>query len=110
MKSLYTERLFIYGTLALEDIQLSLFKRSVPITKATLKNYRKSHIRLPDIPEGTVYPILSFTGNPDDIIEGHILMITQDELSLADAYEGYAYRRERVLLESGVKAWCYITN
>lgn len=108
MKQEETENLFIYGTLAFKEVQRSLFKRLVPTEEDSLKNYSKDHIRLPDIPEGSIYPILKFTGNPEDEVKGHVLKITRHELTFTDAYEGESYLRKQVNLKSGLEAWCYV--
>lgn len=104
------ENLFIYGTLAFKEIQQDLFERLVPTVVDSLKNYNRDYIRLPDVPEGTLYPIIKFTGHPEDQIEGHVLKITRDELLIADSYEGESYIRKKVTLKSGISAWCYTAH
>lgn len=110
MEPQYTELLFVYGTLAEETIQQELFKRIVPTEGDALKGYVKNTIRLPDIPEGNKYPIIKFTDNLEDKVEGHVLKITRTKLTTTDTYEGKAYLRKKEKLESGTKAWCYVAH
>ena len=48
------------------------------------------------------------TGDPADRIAGVVYEITQEELASTDDYEGDAYGRIEVLLESGAAAFVYI--
>jgi gamma-glutamylcyclotransferase (GGCT)/AIG2-like uncharacterized protein YtfP len=96
--------------MAFEEIQLELFKRLVPTITDSIKNYKREYIRLFTISEGTLYPILEYTANPEDKIEGHVLKISHDELLITDSYEGESYPRKKVTLESGISAWCYVAH
>jgi gamma-glutamylcyclotransferase (GGCT)/AIG2-like uncharacterized protein YtfP len=41
-------------------------------------------------------------------VSGTVFAITAEELVHADRYEVDAYRRDRVLLASGIHAWVYV--
>ncbi len=73
-----------------------------------LTAYRKDQICIQDHRNGTLYPILKFTGDPHDTIDGKVVHISDTELKMTDAYEGKSYIRRPVQLVSGVIAWCYI--
>ncbi len=48
------------------------------------------------------------SGNENDIIEGMIFEITEDELQATDKYEVSDYMRVIEKFESGKEAWIYI--
>lgn len=52
--------------------------------------------------------VVAYSGNPDDKVSGAMFSITPEERQHADDYEVDAYRRDRVLLASGVSAWVYV--
>lgn len=95
------ERLFVYGTLRTPSIQWAITGREIPGTPDTLDGYHRDEIRL-----GLhTYPIARL--RPGAQIEGLVLEVTPEELTLFDRYETDAYRRVRVTLVSGVEAWVY---
>ena len=98
--------LFSYGTLQNEDVQYNIFKRRMSGFRDQLKGFKLGKIRLPDNSLGTFYPIIS-QGSPYDMVEGTVYEISQEELTLADDYEGDSYQKVKVQLESGKKAWVY---
>ena len=53
----------------------------------------------------THHPVVAYTGQSGDRVPGVVFAITPAELQHADDYEVDAYRRDRVVLESGVAAW-----
>jgi gamma-glutamylcyclotransferase (GGCT)/AIG2-like uncharacterized protein YtfP len=91
------EHLFVYGTLKDPEIQQHLVGRTIEGTPDRLSGYR-SHFLLN-------YP----TALPDanGWVHGLILTVTPQELNRFDEYEGTAYERVRVCLESGAEAWMY---
>ena len=100
--------LFAYGTLQREDIQLDLFQRTLEGTRDRLTGYRLTAINLAAADgELQQYPIIYPTADPTDIVEGTRFQITGDDLQKADEYEGEAYQRAEVILESGQLAWVY---
>lgn len=56
----------------------------------------------------THHPLVAYTGSPTDKVTGMVFAITSEELKRADEYEVEAYRRDRVVLASGVSAWVYV--
>ena len=46
----------------------------------------------------------------NDIVDGNALELTGEELLLADQYEPENYKRIKVMLESGKKAWTYVAT
>ena len=108
-----TERLFSYGTLQTETVQLSLFGRRLEGTRDALVGYCLVTIQVQDqsfvAHSGALQRNLVYTGNAADVVEGSVFMLTQEELERADAYEPAEYRREQVRLRSGLDAWVYLS-
>ena len=109
------ERLFAYGTLQLEQVQLDTFGRLLEGEKDTLRGYVVNEIRVTDpfvvASSGKeMHPILEHTGNANDIVEGLLFDITVEELSLADTYEVKAYKRVKLEFESGKDGYVYLKN
>jgi gamma-glutamylcyclotransferase (GGCT)/AIG2-like uncharacterized protein YtfP len=109
------EILFSYGTLQKENVQIKLFGRLLKGTKDRLNGYKLSPIEIKDesfLSKGeekiqlTVIP----THDKKDSIEGTVFEIPEKELLLADSYEPGNYKRVRVKLESGKKAWIYVLD
>ncbi len=106
-------KLFSYGTLQLQQVQLDTFGRLLNGKKDRLPAYRVENLRITD-PEvikssGTdIHPILVFTGNEDDFVEGTIYEITDEELERADSYEVDDYVRKSLVFESGTEAFVYL--
>ena len=110
-----TERLFSYGTLQTESVQLSTFGRRLDGSPDALLAYRLRMIKIEDqdfvVMSGAEYHrTLEFTGNASDFIEGTVFSVTQQELEQADAYEPACYKRFEIKLRSGMKAWTYLNN
>ena len=107
-----TERLFSYGTLQTESVQLSTFGRRLEGSPDALVGYRLRMIKIEDqnfvTTSGAEYHRnLEFTGSASDFVEGTVFSLTQQELEQADAYEPDGYKRIRVKLQSGTEAWMY---
>lgn len=98
-----TEFLFTYGTLQDEMIQAIVFSRRLSGTPDILKGYRISDNKV-----AGAYPVIKKTGRPEDSVEGVLYMITNKELLKTDEYEGVAYKRIKVQLQSGKKCWVYL--
>ncbi len=108
-----TENLFSYGTLQLVPVQKATFGRTLDGTADALPGYGKSMARIddPKVVETsgeTHHPIVTFTGDARDRVQGTVFRITRQELLNADKYEVAAYRRIEVTLASGLRAWVYI--
>ncbi len=107
------ENLFSYGTLQKDRVQLDLFGRLLNGTKDTLKGYKLSTIEIKDESvlsksEQQIHLIAVPSNDKNDRIEGVVLELTGEELLIADQYETEDYKRVKVELESGKKAWVYI--
>jgi len=95
------EKLFIYGTLINLNIQESVFGRQDKGLPDVLKGYKKSEIRIEDEFFQIIFP------DNMEVVDGFVINVTKDELKKIDEYETDAYKRERVVLESGISAWVY---
>jgi gamma-glutamylcyclotransferase (GGCT)/AIG2-like uncharacterized protein YtfP len=95
------EQLFVYGTLRDPAVQQAVFGRVVEGIPDTLDGYARTQIVL----GGTEYAII----RPDNqqSIEGLLIEVNPQELTLIDRYEGDAYQRVRVTLKSRKTAWVY---
>jgi gamma-glutamylcyclotransferase (GGCT)/AIG2-like uncharacterized protein YtfP len=105
-------KLFSYGTLQMENVQKETFGRILKGTKDILVGYILSEVRIRDksVIEKSgidVHPILKFTNNPLDEVEGTIFEVTEQELHQADDYEVEEYVRVEADFKSGEKAWVY---
>ena len=111
-----TERLFSYGTLQLESVQLATFGRKLAGSKDALLGYEITLI--PILDEAVVaelgethYRNVRFSGYQTDVVEGMVLELSEKELREADAYEADAdYNRVTVRLKSGIEAWVYLSS
>jgi hypothetical protein len=112
MTSEATERLFSYGTLQLESVQVSLFGRILEGKPDAVVGYCLTTIQVQDqsflAHSGAVQRNLQYTGNPSDVVEGSVLSLTHKEIEQADAYEPAEYKRVQVRLRSGLDAWVYL--
>ncbi|HDR9881167.1 gamma-glutamylcyclotransferase [Burkholderia cenocepacia] len=109
----FSEHLFSYGTLQLDQVQLATFGRKLDGHADAIPGYAMTMLRIddPDVVATsgrTHHPVVTYTGQTGDRVTGTVFAITRDELQHADDYEVDAYRRERVVLESGVAAWVYV--
>lgn len=107
------EQLFSYGTLQMEHVQQDTFGRKLHGVKDILAGYTLSTVKIKDDAviqtSGTdIHPILKFTGNPADVVEGTVFEITPAELRQADDYEVAEYLRVEANFKSGIKAWVYV--
>src|SRR5215213_964849 len=110
-----TERLFSYGTLQTEAVQISTFGRKLSGSPEALVGYRLRMIKIEDhnfvMTSGAEYHRnLEFTGSASDFVEGTVFSVTQQELEQADAYEHDGYERRQIQLRSGTKAWIYLSK
>lgn len=108
-----TERLFSYGTLQQDDVQLALFERRLQGRPDALPGFRRTVVRImeADVVAASgseVHPIVVRTGDGSGEVPGTLFEITAEELAHADAYETSDYRRIEARLKSGVSAWVYV--
>jgi gamma-glutamylcyclotransferase (GGCT)/AIG2-like uncharacterized protein YtfP len=111
----YSEKLFSYGTLQFESVQLSTFGRKLNGVNDVLAGYYFSQLKItnPDVIKASgmaVHPVLMRTGNEKDEVDGMVFDITPQELAQADQYEEKDYKRVSVQLRSGVQAWVYVAK
>tara|TARA_R110000868_G_scaffold158589_4_gene386812 strand:+ start:11553 stop:11864 length:312 start_codon:yes stop_codon:yes gene_type:complete len=95
--------LFSYGSLQDEKIQLALYNRTLIGSKDKLIGYRRAKEKI-----ASRYPIIFETNKPKDSIVGMVFHISDKELIETDTYEGDFYQRVKIILESGLTAWCYV--
>lgn len=113
-KHQHTEKLFSYGTLRYEKVQLSTFGRKLVGKSDTLLGYRLSTLKIED-PEvvatsgDAVHPILIYTGNNQDQVPGMVFDVSKEEIANADKYEVKEYKRVSAKLKSGIDAWVYVS-
>lgn len=111
----YSEKLFSYGTLQLEAVQLATFGRKLEGHADNMPGFALTLLKIEDASVvatsgKTHHPVVSYSGNPADQVSGTVFTITPEELAHADAYEVSDYRRDRVVLASGISAWVYVAN
>jgi len=110
----YSEKLFSYGTLQLESVQLANFGRKLKGSPDVVTGWRLASIQIDD---PTVVGLSGFAvhkilvpGKPDDEVDGVVFEITPEELKAADGYETEAYQRIKVKLRTGLEAWVYVAR
>lgn len=108
-----TEKLFSYGTLQYEAVQLANFGRKLEGSKDQLPKFELSILKItdPDViaTSGEAFhPIVAYTGNSTHCVEGMVFDISEEELKRADSYEVSDYKRIKITLSSGVSAWVYV--
>ncbi|WED44051.1 gamma-glutamylcyclotransferase family protein [Legionella cardiaca] len=106
------EKLFSYGTLQLEQVQMATFARLLQGQSDQLIGYRLDDLVITDpyvieVSGKAIHQILVPTGNENDRVEGTVFYLNHDELLLADSYEVEDYKRISVRLASGIDAWVY---
>ncbi|PIF46406.1 gamma-glutamyl AIG2-like cyclotransferase [Chryseobacterium sp. 52] len=101
--------LFSYGTLQKEQVQLETFGRILEGEKG----YQLSMVEITD-PEvlrksnQKYHPILEFSGNYEDEVEGMLFEVTEEEILRADEYEVDDYKRIETVFKSGKKGFIYV--
>lgn len=108
------EKLFSYGTLQYESVQLSTFGRKLEGVPDVLLGYKLEKIKItdPDVIKTSgesEHLILIPSGNIQDQIKGTVFEISPAELKQADDYEVEAYKRVKINLLSGGRAWAYVS-
>ena len=56
------------------------------------------------------HPILKYTGNKSDFVEGTLFEISAEELIQADNYEVDDYKRAELIFESKQTGFAYVKN
>lgn len=114
-KEMHREKLFSYGTLQYEAVQLANFGRKLDGNKDKLPGFSLSMLEItdPDViatSDEAFHPIVTYRSDSVDTVEGMVFDVSIDELKRADAYEVSDYKRIEVKLASGVSAWVYVHN
>jgi hypothetical protein len=112
-ESVAVPKLFSYGTLQQEAVQLSTFGRRLAGHDDALLEYEQSLVEIDDpavvaASGKTHHPIVKFNGDVTCRVAGTVFEITDEELIMADGYEVASYRRVLAKLASGASAWVYV--
>lgn len=107
--------IFSYGTLQDPQVQAQVLNRQVESWPDTLSHYELGLITITDvsvlaISQQDQHPIIHFSGNADDKVNGVVLKITEAELLNFDQYETSDYQRVSVCLDSGVTCFAYVAS
>lgn len=107
------ERLFSYGTLQQDDVQIATFGRLLATSFDELVGFKQELVEItdPDVLAKSgkrFHPIAVRSGDSTDRVAGMILEVTPAELAAADTYEVSDYERVEAQLASGRKAWVYV--
>ncbi|KQY27305.1 UDP-N-acetylmuramate--alanine ligase [Caulobacter sp. Root1455] len=106
-------RLFSYGTLRQENVQMETFGRLLKGETDALPGYALSMVEItdPDViatSGAAFHPIVRASGDAADAVAGTVFEITAAELAAADSYEVSDYKRVAVRLTSGRDAFVYV--
>ena len=106
------QKLFSYGTLQQDNVQLQTFGRRLDGQIDTLPGYIIGDVTITDeyvikTSGSNIHPILRHTGKSTDEVPGTVFNMTDEELIQADEYEVAEYTRIQATLKSGKKAWIY---
>lgn len=105
--------LFSYGTLQKKEVQLETFGRLLEGEKDILTGYKLKMVEITD-PEvlrksnQKYHPILKFSGDSEDEVEGVLFEVTEDEILQADEYEVDDYKRIETVFKSGKNGFIYV--
>jgi gamma-glutamylcyclotransferase (GGCT)/AIG2-like uncharacterized protein YtfP len=108
-----TIALFSYGTLQLPEVQRATYGRLLEGVPDVLTGYKLVPLTITSsevvaLSGEPVHMIACRTGEDAARIPGMIYRITPAELEATDDYEGDAYARREVRLESGASAFAYV--
>ncbi|POA97972.1 UDP-N-acetylmuramate--alanine ligase [Chromobacterium sinusclupearum] len=106
-------KLFSYGTLQQDNVQLATFGHLLRGRPAQLVGFKLDSLEIRDAEVvrasgKTHHPIVRLSENPQDCVAGSVFDISDEELELADRYEVDDYQRVEALLDTGERAWVYI--
>jgi len=105
--------LFSYGTLRQPEVQRALFGRLLESHEDILPGYTLASITIADpqviaLSGSAEHPILRISDDPEDVVFGMALNVSEGDLARADVYEDPAYRRVLASLRSGRRAYGYV--
>lgn len=107
-------RLFSYGTLQHEEVQLSTFGRKLDGQKDLITGYEPALLKITDAAVSarlgkTHHDNIIATGDDWSNVQGTVFEVTDEELAQADTFEQqFGYKRVHVDLASGSDAWVYV--
>jgi hypothetical protein len=107
-------RLFSYGSLQHEDVQMSTFGRKLEGEKDLLVGYEPSLVKINDHDvatrlKKTHHDNVRKTEDDWSNVQGTVFEVTDAELALADTFESqFNYKRVNISLASGNDAWVYV--
>jgi len=106
-------KLFSYGTLQLENVQIATFGRPLTGSPDTMVGFELAPLTIDDphvvaVSGKAVHAIAAYDGKETSRIPGTVFEITDEELAAADRYEVEACLRVSVTLASGRRAWVYV--
>ena len=109
-----SEKLFSYGTLQQEPVQLANFGRKLQGRADVVMGWRLQAVQITDpkvlaLSGLSVHKIM-VPGQTTDEVDGVVFEITPQELKAADGYETADYKRVRVKLRSGTETWVYVAS
>lgn len=109
----YPERLFSYGTLQVEAVQMATFGRRLTGPPDALPGFELVSLQIEDpavvaISGKAQHTMAKFTGRVSDVVSGTVFAVTRQEVLNADGYEVPAVKRVAVVLQSGTRAWAYV--
>lgn len=105
--------LFSYGTLQKEQVQIETFGRILKGEKDILTGYQLKMLEITD-PEvlrksnQKYHPILDYSGNAENEVEGVLFEVSDEEILQADEYEVDDYQRIETVFKSGQKGFIYV--
>lgn len=105
--------LFSYGTLQKEQVQIETFGRILHGEKDILTGYKLNMVEITD-PEvlrksnQKYHPILRFSGDDKDEVEGVLFDVLNEEILRADEYEVDDYKRIEKIFKSGKEGFIYV--
>lgn len=105
------EPLFSYGTLQLDQVQLSQFGRLLDGTDDVLHGFIVTEIQIRDpavLDASGMETHLALVPGEGPPIAGKVFQLSPQELAAADVYESENYVRAWVPLASGTHAWVYV--
>ena len=106
-------QLFSYGTLQKEQVQIETFGRFLNGEKDILTGYKLEMLEITDTEvlrksNQKYHPILVFSGNTEDEVEGVLFEVTDEEILQADKYEVNDYTRIETVFKSGKSGFIYV--
>lgn len=107
--------LFSYASLQLEKVQLEICGRIFSGEKDSLRSFKLDKVQIADVEvlknnRQQLGAIAVRTDSPNDLLEGTIYELTEEELLQIDRYQGGDYKREMEVLTSGKTAWIYVAK